>query len=233
MRTLQLSTIRAVLLACLLVPALFLAPSSTPLAHAAGTLFFSPASQGPFAMGTMITYQVNVTGMDPFNAWDVSVETDPSVLNPVSISVAGDILGSVFQVANCINGSGIGCSITDGAGVAHSSAASGTGIAVGGNGLLFTITYQVAGSGFSYLTIPPDLDILANSGSTVSHATGEGVYGLAPIVSKPSFLNIPVGGFENSTITVNSIDGFAGRVNVTAGLFPLFLHRAFWFVSKF
>src|SRR5438128_11347835 len=221
MRNLQLSTIRAVSLACLLVPALFLAPSSTPLAHAAGTLFFSPASQGPFAMGTMITYQVNVTGMDPFNAWDVSVETDPSVLNPVSISVAGGILGSVVQVANCINGSGTGCSITDGAGVAHSSAASGTGIAVGGSGLLFTITYQVAGSGFSYLTIPPGLDILANSGSTVSHTTDEGVYGIAPIISKPAFLNIPVGSFGNSTITVNSINGFAGKVNVTAVVSPI------------
>src|SRR5207245_5813762 len=221
MRNLQLSTIRAVSLACLLVPALFLAPSSTPLAHAAGTLFFSPASQGPFAMGTMITYQVNVTGMDAFNAWDVSVETDPSVLNPVSISVAGDILGSVFQVANCINGSGTGCSITDGAGVAHSSAASGTGIAVGGNGLLFTITYQVAGSGFSYLTIPSGLDILANSGSTVSHTTAEGVYGIAPIISKPAFLNIKVGSFGNSTITVNSINGFAGKVNVTAVVSPI------------
>src|SRR5438128_1081307 len=221
MRNLQLSTIRAVSLACLLVPALFLAPSSTPLAHAAGTLFFSPASQGPFAMGTMITYQVNVTGMDAFNAWDVSVETDPSVLNPVSISVAGGILGSVVQVANCINGSGTGCSITDGAGVAHSSAASGTGIAVGGSGLLFTITYQVAGSGFSYLTIPPGLDILANSGSTVSHTTDEGVYGIAPIISKPAFLNIPVGSFGNSTITVNSINGFAGKVNVTAVVSPI------------
>ena len=221
MRNPQLSKIRAVSLACLLVPALFLAPSSIPPAHAAGTLFFSPGSQGPFATGATITYQVNVTGMDPFNAWDVSVTTDPSVLNPVSISVAGDILGSVFQVANCINGSGTGCSITDGAGVAHSSAASGTGISIGGNGLLFTITYQVAGSGFSYLTIPPGLDILASSGSTVSHTTAEGVYGIAPIISKPAFLNIKVGSFGNSTITVNSINGFAGKVNVTAVVSPI------------
>lgn len=208
-------------LACLLVPALFLASSSIPLAHAAGTLFISPASQGPFSLGTMITYQINVTGMDPLDSWDVSVKANQSVLNPVSISVVGNMLGSVFQVANCINGVGTGCSITDGAGVAHSSAASGAGIAVGGNGLLFTITYQVAGGGFSYLTIPPGLDILANSGNTVSHATGEGVYGLAPIVSKPAFLNIPVGAFGNSTITLNSINGFVGRVNVTAVVSPI------------
>ncbi len=216
----QVSKIEALSFACLLVPALFLASSSIPLAHAAGTLFISPASQGPFSVGTTITYQVNVTGMDPFNAWDVSVKTDPNILNPVSISVAGDILGSVFQVANCINGSGTGCSITDGAGVAHSSAASGTGIAFSGNGLLFTITYQVVGTGFSYLTIPPGLDILANSGSAVSHATAEGVYGVAPIVSNPAFLIIPAGSFENSTITVNSINGFAGKVNVTAVVSP-------------
>src|SRR5438445_13531105 len=99
MRNPQLSKIRAVSLACLLVPALFLAPWSIPPAHAAGTLFFSPGSQGPFATGATITYQVNVTGMDPFNAWDVSVTTDPSVLNAVIISVAGDTLGSAFHAA--------------------------------------------------------------------------------------------------------------------------------------
>jgi hypothetical protein len=174
----------------------------------------------------MITYQVNVTGMDPFNAWDVSVKTNQSVLNPVSISVAGNILGSVFQVANCINGSGTGCSINDGAGVAHSSAASGTGVAIGGNGLLFTITYQVVGAGFSYLTIPSGLDIVANSGSIVSHATAEGVYGLAPIVSTPSFLNIPVGAFGNTTISLNSINGFAGKLNVTAVVSPVLSNGA-------
>jgi len=33
----------------------------------------------------MITYQINVTGMDPLDSWDVSVKANQSVLNPVSI----------------------------------------------------------------------------------------------------------------------------------------------------
>jgi hypothetical protein len=55
--------------------------------------------------------------MDPFDSWDVVVQADPSVLDPLSSSVAGNMLGSVTQVANCVNGlAGSGCSISDNAG---------------------------------------------------------------------------------------------------------------------
>src|SRR3989441_13177471 len=90
-------------------------PSSIGPAHAAGNLFVGPTPQGPFSADTIVFYQVNVTAMDPFDSWDVVVQADPSVLYPVSISVGGNMLGSVIEVANCINGSGSGCSINDNA----------------------------------------------------------------------------------------------------------------------
>src|SRR5438876_10219456 len=77
-------------------------PSSIGPAHAAGNLFVGPTPQGPFSVGTMVTYQVNVTAMDPFDSWDVVVQADSNVLDPLSISVAGNMLGSVTQVANCV-----------------------------------------------------------------------------------------------------------------------------------
>ena len=188
---------RVLMLVSLILPMLLAASETLPV-HAAGALFMAPSSQPAQAVGSMLTYEVNVTGMDPFNVWDVSVKSDPAVLNPVSISVANDILGSVFQVANCINGVGTGCAITDGAGVAHSAAASGTGAAFGGAGLVFTITYQVMGSGFSFLTIPAGLDTIANSGATITHSDIGGVYGTPPI--------LPIAGFTFSPTAPNRGD---------------------------
>jgi CARDB len=166
-------------------------PSSISPVHAAGSLFVGPAQQGPFPIGSTFTYQVNVSNMDPFDSWDVVVQTDPSVLDPVSISVAGNMLGSVTVVADCINGSGSGCSINDNQGGAHSAAAGNTGIPVPGSGRLFTITYKVVKDGFSYLTIPTGLDTLANSGVPVSHSDIGAVYGNPPPVPVASFTFSP------------------------------------------
>ena len=129
--------------------------------------------------------------MDPFNAWDIYVETNSSVLNPVSLSVAGNMLGSVFELANCINGVGTGCTINDGAGMAHSEAADNTGIDIGGSGLLFTITYKVAGSGYSFLRIPAGLNTIASSGSAVIHSTVGGAYGNPPSLPVADFTFSP------------------------------------------
>ena len=192
---------RAVLLVCLVAPALFLAFSSIPPAHAAGILFIAPSSQPAQAVGSMLSYEVNVTGMDPFDSWDVSVKSDPAVLNPVSISVANSILGSVIEVANCVNGVGSGCLITDGAGVAHSGGAASSGVGVGGAGLVFTITYKVVGSGFSFLKIPTGLDTIGSSGVFVSHSNIGGVYGTPPILPIAVFTFSPVAPNQGDKVT--------------------------------
>jgi hypothetical protein len=170
---------------------MLLAASETLPVHAVGTLFIAPSSQPAQAVGSTITYKVNVTGMDPFDSWDISVRSVPAVLNPVSISVANNILGSVIQVANCVNGVGTGCAITDGAGVAHSSGAASSGIGVGGAGLVFTITYQVMGSGFSFLKIPAGLDTIASGGAVVTHSNIGGVYGTPPMLPMAAFTFSP------------------------------------------
>src|SRR5437870_3114583 len=77
---------RVLMLVSLILPMLLAASETLPV-HAAGALFMAPSSQPAQAVGSMLTYEVNVTGMDPFNVWDVSVKSDPAVLNPVSISV--------------------------------------------------------------------------------------------------------------------------------------------------
>src|SRR6266568_2652325 len=166
-------------------------PFSIGPAHAAGNLFVGPTPQGPFSVGTIFTYQVNVTAMDPFDSWDVVVQADSNVLDPLSISVAGNMLGTVTPVANCVNGGGSGCTIKDNQGGAH-SAASSFSTPIGGSGLLFTITYKVVKDGFSYLSIPAGLDIIANSGQPVAHTDSRpAVYGNPPIVPIADFTFSP------------------------------------------
>src|SRR6266704_5501476 len=207
------------LLAWTVFPLLLVVPSSIPPVHAAGTLFVGPSQQGPVTVGTTITYQVNVTGMDPFDGWDVVVQADLSVLDPLSISVAGNVLGSVTQIANCVNGTGSGCSINDGAGGAQSAADSFS-TPIGGSGLLFTITYKVVNDGFSYLRIPAGLDTIVNSGVAVAHSDSRpAVYGNPPFVPIADFTFSPsppaniTQGIDNVTFDgSSSSDPTGGRI---------------------
>ena len=206
MQSVVRALLHVMLLASVILGALLMVPSSIHHVYAIGTLFIDPPQKGPFAAGTTFTYRVNVTGMDPFSAWDISVTlTNSSVLTPVSLSVANNILGSVTEVANCINGVGSGCSIKDGAGVAHSAAAANSGIDVGGSGLLFTITYQVVRSGYSFLRIPTGLDTLGNSAaSKVAHSTIGGLYGTPPPLPVAYFTIAPPSPHPGDNVTLDA-----------------------------
>jgi len=118
----------------LLIPLLLIALSlsifSFPSVKAANPniLYVNPAGQGPFAAGTTVTYQVKVSQMDPFNAWDIMVMTDPLAINPVSLSITPNLLTANYslttlELTNCVNGSGSGCNAAagDGPGVVHSA----------------------------------------------------------------------------------------------------------------
>ncbi len=193
----QHSHLRVLILASIILPILFAVPSAVPPAHSAGILYVSPAGQGPFPVNTMVTYQVKVASMDSFNLWDVSVETNLSVLNPLSLTIAGNLFqanfsSSVIEVANCINGVGAGCTINDGPGIVHSEAVSSA--LASGSGLLFTITYQVVASGYSFVTVLPGLEFIVNKGASVAHSTSNGVYGTVPS-------NLPVADFSVSSAT--------------------------------
>src|SRR5437867_10224388 len=104
--------------------------------HAAGELFISPASQSALAVGSVFTVQINVSSIDPFDTWDITVHTNSSVILPISISLAGSILPSVVEVTNCVNGVAIvgQCSISDSSTTAHSVATSGSGFPGSGSG---------------------------------------------------------------------------------------------------
>ena len=208
---------------------MMLSLSAVPLlvrtAQAAGEVFVAPASQPSLPIGSTFDVQVNVSSIDPFDTWDITVKTNASVIIPTSISVTGNIFGSATEFTNCVNGVGTGCSISDTLGDAHSGATSSSGFPRSGSGLLFTITYQVAGNGFSYLSISPDpsSNTILFQGNQVFHGTSEAVYGTPSytIVAQPASLLVPVDSFSISFLTLTAGPSFSGNVNVTASISPV------------
>src|SRR2546425_1754769 len=198
------------------------------LVHAVGQLYISPSTQTS-TKGSIIQYQVKVANIDPFNGWDIYVKTDPTVINPTSISITGNLLAvnfssTVKELINCVNNSGTGCTSNDGPGIAHSL------VTIQGpvpmtkptSGLLFTITYTVTGSGSSTVHLFNDL-LFNGSPFPVPHTTVDGSYG-APadftISASPLSQSITQGQTATSTITVTSANGFSGMVILSASATP-------------
>jgi PKD repeat protein len=98
-------------------------------------------------LGSPVTYDVNVSRLDPANptyGWVIYVVTDDSTLSPVGISL-GQILPDATTSVLCINGvaqpGSQGCSSDDGAGIVHYEVYSLAGSGAAVNGTLFTISY--------------------------------------------------------------------------------------------
>src|SRR5438128_5115238 len=173
-----------------LLPLLLIAALSVSLAvqsvHAQqGTLYVLPAHTDTKVVGSTFTVKIQVADIEPFNAWDISVQSDPTVISPQSLTITGNLLAvnfstTVFELINCINGAGTGCIATDGAGIAHSAVTvfGPPPQTTTGSGLLFTITYKVIGPGFSTIHIFSDVIANGATGAAVPHTTVDGGYGL-------------------------------------------------------
>jgi len=200
-----------------------------------GLVYVNPSSISPILpLGTVFNVTVQVSGMDKFTGWDVYVRTNPSVINATKITFAGDLFEANYSAApleasNCINGFGIGCRAppfsVDGQGVAHSAAAllsPPANLVAPINGNLFTITYVVtSASPFSLIDFITSTSSFENGGTiSVPYTTAPGIYGTQPadfaISASPTGISVLQGSNATATITVNSVAGFRGAVNLTA-----------------
>ena len=164
----------------------------TPLITSSQVVLVSPGSVSVGTIGSTFTIQVKVQNMDQFNGWDIRVYAAPWVINATSLSISGNDFavnassGSAFEIVHCVNGVGTGCTSSDGPGFVHSSY--GNTAVLSGNGLLFTITYQVKGNaalsplwyGYSPISLLNDLISSPSSGNGVQHTTLSGIYGIYP-----------------------------------------------------
>jgi hypothetical protein len=161
--------------------------------------------------------------MVPFDAFDVSVRADRAAISPQSISI-GSLLPSPFVVANCVNGSGTGCSINDGSGVAHLAAASGTGAPTTvSRGVLFTITWKAGSAAGSPIVI--SCQLIARAGTQVSGILVVNTdYGTVSSSAEPSFivpsastpLSVHMGSSRTIPVNVTALNGWANDVSLSA-----------------
>ena len=134
-----------------------ISPSIFHSVHAAGLVYVDRPTTVAGSASTVVTVRVQVAGVDPFNGWDIQVESNQSVIRPISLSITGNGLEAnysenVLEIVSCINGVSYTtnpCDSSDGPGIVHSEA-----VAHEGNpptssayGLLFAINYTVIRSG--------------------------------------------------------------------------------------
>ena len=195
---------------------------------AAGTLFVAPLTQPLKPAGTTIPFTINVTAMASFDGWDVLVKVDPNVLNPQSISLAGNLLGTVNEFINCVNGGAgipynspgnIGCNVSHGdlPGTIHSAATSFTPSASGVSGLLFAMTFVSLGG--TYSVVDPSANIISSAGMLVPRLTARGEYGTPP--GKPptaDFTWTPNPAFIGLAITFNASASHDDPLNNPSGI---------------
>ncbi len=209
-----------ILLSSLLLSAIAVSP-----VRAAGTLYVSPASITSQPIGANITYQVKVANVDPFNGWDIMVNVNRTVLTPKTLSITPNLLsanfsGSLVELIHCVDGTGTGCTLSDGPGIVHSSVVClclppQTGPT---SGLLFTIGYKVATTGSSLVHIFNDF-IVNGTPTPVAHITIDGVYGprLKPdysVAVQPTLVVLNQGSSRPVNVTVTRIGNFSGTVGL-------------------
>lgn len=199
-------------------------------------LYASPSQTVQLPLGTKFDIAIKVANFDPFNGWDIHVRTNSSVINPIALTIipnyfsANQSGSSPTELANCINGLGTpspNC-FTDpfvGKGIVRSAVSYiSTLTSQGGSGLLFTITYNVTGFGFSNISIFDDT--IPNGRGPVSHTTLPGTFGSQTtrpdltIGATPTDLVLTLSRSYtvsiNATIAVTSIDNLAGPVRLSA-----------------
>src|SRR6266487_3590928 len=190
----------------------------TPPPNSVPCLTIVPQEQTNLTPGGTVTASVVSLNMPTFSGWDIAMKTNNAVLNPQSLTVMETFGGTFQSTTNCINGSGLGCSGNDGAGIAHSAGFS-FGANDAGNKTLFTVTYSVVAA--------PATDITyVNSPSEPSSVTDPSGFTLVDCSATPNqcltgSASVAGGGFDyslsnNGPVTI--AQGGSGPVTITAKL---------------
>ena len=184
-----------------------------------------------------VTIAIDIAGSDSLGGAAVSVKTDPTVLNPVSISSTGTVVpGSTFTLINCINGAPQAgttqCNSWDGVGVASLGILSfGQATVPPTTGLVFTITYSVVttttGTPITFLNNPGCAGqsitgtndcVQITVGSAVVPETDQAAafanLATFSLSAGPTSSQIKAGQSGTSTITAKGFIGFAGTITL-------------------
>lgn len=190
--------------------------------------------------GTQVTVAVNIQGSEGLAGFDVSVKADSSVINGSSIDITGTVVESPVLFLACINGVAqpgslsTTCSPTDGRGVVHVSVINFGGLVTASptTGRLFSITYKIlASAGDVSIAYQTGCTETSLAGTTVCILVGTGAGTPNPetaqfgvfsnlagysLGASPLALTVAPGSSKTSTITLTSLNGFAGSVALAA-----------------
>jgi uncharacterized membrane protein len=194
-----------------------------------------PNLTGP--VGSVVTVAVNIQGSDSLNGFDISVQVNPSVLDPLLIMYNS----SVIQPPNFVATQ----SVNSTTGIARLGLVA-LGYIVTGpvTGNLFVIKYQVLSSTIGTAvafqtgctgTSVPNTCVTVTNPNVVSESVQNATFGGAIIpdfsmTANPFSQNVQAGSTATSTIVLTSF-GFAGTVNLSTSPPPLCPSCPAWSVS--
>ncbi len=228
-----MKTLKVPAISLLLLTVLAVTPALTSPVHAqSGTVciatpdtFDCQLTPASFTGMTSFTVAVNIDGSDSFNAFDVSLMTDPNLLQPVSNDITGYVFssGSTLVLANFDDSMG---------GVARVAAVTlGPATPSPTSGRLFAVTYKVVGttilgSTIDFLTgcIGTSVDGVCVTVTLGSNARPESIQP-ATFTGEPEFTvsadpTSLTTGDDITRVTVKSLNGFAGTVSLSAVASP-------------
>jgi hypothetical protein len=198
-------------------------------------LIIVPQSIGTAVAGSIVNYSVNAVDLPLYGGYDISVQTNSTVLIPDSIDVSATAIPSLFEVVNCVNGGfyangtaiplnlpgNLNCGPSDGPGIAHSSGISATGGSTAGDGLLFMIHYKAQASDFT-MNANPSVIIGPTGNSTVTVTTvsltnlvifNDSVFASDGVSLVPHSTRTGLYGGFNVTLTLASSPGLTANIS--------------------
>jgi cohesin domain-containing protein len=188
--------------------------------------------------GANLTVLVNIQNSNTTNGFDISIMTDPTILNPVAINYAGTVEPQpLFLVLECINGQlvvGSRCLPTDVPGVARLALVSlGTSTTPPTTGTLFAITFQILRAQATNIGYQTGCTSSSVAGTTTCVSITDGTSNPVPVtiidpefVQTAMFSNIPVNAtihyhgltiVLNGTVTIDTVAKIVtGKVTLRA-----------------
>jgi len=197
------------------------------------------------AQGSQLTVTVFLQGSDPIGGFDIFVKTINSVLNPASASLSGSLITSPTFTTECINGVAVqgSCSSpANGLGVVEVSTIDSSGNNVCSapcTGLLFSITYNIVGTGTTDISYPSDpscspssvsgsdtcILVFDNIGNVDNENVQIGTFANGPpdfsVTAIPDSLTVFQGSSSTSQVVVSSTGGYSGPVSLTSTVSPV------------
>lgn len=179
------------------------------------------------AVGGTLAVTINIQGSDAFNGYAITVQTDPSVLQPIGVNLSGGLIPPPSPCLICpppftITGGTVHVAILQ---LSLTTAPT--------TGRLFNITYSVVGGGSTPIAFPTGCPGSSSNDSScvlITNGTTTPVpENLLPaIFNAPGFsigassssLTLSRGSSSTSTLTLNSLNGFASTVSLSTSISP-------------